>query len=255
MTRETHGEKSDSGAHQPFSDQDGSFFNMSGLHPRRKIQAVEVAVFLLLIFPSMVISAVGVKPEDLTFPIVAGSTILGNIPLFCLVLYFVWRDDESFSSIGLTFRNGWREVLLGMVLFVPLIFLMMLIEGLLRAGGFSVPRTPPSFLVPSGGGQIALAVLLLIVVAVSEEVIFRGYLIRRFTTISRNPATALLVSSAVFAVGHGYQQSGGVVGVFILGLIFGGVYLWRKSLVAPMVMHFIQNFIGIILIPFGMLSQ
>jgi membrane protease YdiL (CAAX protease family) len=222
--------------------------------PSKKIQAIEVAVFLLLIFPSMLISAAVAKPENLAFPLVAGSTILSDIPLLCLVLYFVWRNRESFLSIGLTLRNVWREAAIGGVLFVPLLFGMSLIERILRAAGLSVPQEAPSFLVPSGTGQIALALLLLVVVAVSEEVIFRGYLIRRFTALSRNPPAALVLSSAAFAIGHGYERSGGMVGVGILGLIFGALYLWRKSLVAPMVMHFIQDFVGMILVPFVLLS-
>jgi len=226
----------------------------SSQDPSRKIQAIELAVFLLLIFPSMLISAAVAKPENLTFPLVAISTILSDIPLLCLVLYFVWRNRESFLSIGVTLRNGWREAAVGGLLFVPLLLGMSLVEKVLRAGGLSVPQEAPSFLVPSGAGQIALALLLLVVVAVSEEVIFRGYLIRRFTALSLNPVAALILSSAVFALGHGYERSGGAVGVGILGLIFGAIYLWRNSLVAPMVMHFIQNFVGMILLPLGVLS-
>jgi membrane protease YdiL (CAAX protease family) len=222
--------------------------NISGREPSKKVQAVEAAVFLLLIIPWMLISSAVAQPKHFTFPLVAMSTILSDIPLLFLVLYFLWRNGESFSSIGFTLRKGSTEAAIGAVLFVPLMFGMGLIEKVLRAAGLSVPHTPPSFLVPSGAGQVALALFLLVVVAVSEEVIFRGYLIRRFTVLSGYPAAALAFSSAVFAIGHGYERSGGMVGVGILGLIFGAVYLWRKSLVAPMVMHFIQNFIGIILI-------
>ncbi len=35
----------------------------------------------------------------------------------------------------------------------------------------------------------------------------------------------------------------------VMGLAFALVYLWRRSLVAPMVMHFLQDFIGIVLLP------
>jgi membrane protease YdiL (CAAX protease family) len=219
-------------------------------HPSKKIQAVEVAVFLLLIFPSMLVSAVVVKPENLSFPMVAGSTILSDVPLLCLVLYFVWHNKEPFLSVGLTIQNGWREAAIGGVLFVPLMFGMNLVEKVLRAAGLSVLKQAPSFMVPTGAGQIALALLLLVVVAVSEEVIFRGYLIRRFAALLRNPVAALVLSSAIFALGHGYERSGGVAGVGILGLIFGAIYLWRKSLIAPMVMHFIQDFIAMIVVPF-----
>jgi len=229
--------------------------NNSSMAPSKKIQAVEVGVFLLLILPSMLLSTALAKPENLTFPLLAGSLLLSDIPLLCLVLYFIWRNGESFPSIGLTLRNGWREAGLGAALFVPLMFGIGLIERLLRAAGLSVPQAAPSYLVPSeSGSQLALALVLLVVVAVSEEVIFRGYLIRRFTALFQKPVFALALSSAVFAIGHGYEKAAGVVGVWILGLVFGAVYLWRRSLVAPMVMHFIQNFIGIILVPFGVLS-
>ncbi len=49
-------------------------------------------------------------------------------------------------------------------------------------------------------------------------------------------------------MGHGYEGSLGVVTVGIMGLIFNVIYLWRKSLVAPMVMHFLQDFISIVLV-------
>lgn len=222
----------------------------------KKIQAAELAVFLLLIFPSMLLSATVVKPENLTFSLVAGSTILSDIPLLCLILYFVWRNGETFPAIGLTLKNGWKEALIGVALYIPLVFLMTFVKQGIHAAGLSSLQKVPSFLSPSGWDQIGLALLLLIVVAISEETIFRGYLIRRFTTVSGNPAIALVLSTVVFAAGHGYERSGGVAGVFILGFIFGLIYLWRKSLVAPMVMHFIQDFIGIILIPLlGVLSS
>ena len=230
------------------------FLNSSSRIPPKKVQTVEVVIFLLLILPSMFLSSAVTEPENLTFLLVAGSTILNDIPLLCLVVYFLWRNEEAFQSIGLTLRNGWKEAIIGAVLFVPLALFMGLIGRLIRAAGLSVPQETPSFLVPSGGGQITIAFLFLIVVAVSEEVIFRGYLIRRFTAVTRNPVVALLLSSVVFAMGHGYERSGGAIGVGILGLIFGTVYLWRGSLIAPMVMHFIQDFIGIILIPFHVLS-
>jgi hypothetical protein len=41
----------------------------------------------------------------------------------------------------------------------------------------------------------------------------------------------------------------GVVTVGAMGLVFALVYMWRKSLVAPIVMHFLQDFIGIVLLP------
>ena len=45
------------------------------------------------------------------------------------------------------------------------------------------------------------------------------------------------------------RRIGWVVTVGVMGLAFGLVYMWRQSLVAPIVMHFLQDFIGIVLLP------
>ena len=40
-----------------------------------------------------------------------------------------------------------------------------------------------------------------------------------------------------------------MVTVGVMGAIFALIYMWRQSLVAPIVMHFLQDFIGIVLLP------
>jgi membrane protease YdiL (CAAX protease family) len=117
----------------------------------------------------------------------------------------------------------------------------------LRAMGLSTPSTPlPSFLAARGMAEFLLAFVLVVIIAMAEETIFRGYLILRLRAITASPAAAVLVSSVVFSLGHGYEGSAGVVTVGVMGVIFALFYMWRQSLVAPMVMHFLQDFIGIV---------
>jgi membrane protease YdiL (CAAX protease family) len=97
---------------------------------------------------------------------------------------------------------------------------------------------------------LALAVVLVIVVAISEETIFRGYLIRRLRTATGNTTAAVLLAAVVFALGHGYEGSLGMITVGVMGLIFSLIYLWRQSLVAPMVLHFLQDFLAIVVAPY-----
>ncbi len=59
----------------------------------------------------------------------------------------------------------------------------------------------------------------------------------------------MLFSSFIFALGHGYEGTAGVMTVGTMGMVFALVYLWRGSLVAAMVMHFLQDFTGILLLP------
>jgi len=67
--------------------------------------------------------------------------------------------------------------------------------------------------------------------------------------ITASPALAALLSAAFFSLGHGYEGSAGVITVGVMGLVFALIYLWRQSLITPMVMHFLQDFIGIVLLP------
>jgi len=112
------------------------------------------------------------------------------------------------------------------------------------------PPTPlPSFLATKGIAESLLASVMVIIVAFAEETVFRGYLILRFKAITGNSTAAILLSVVIFSLGHGYEGSAGVITVGVMGLIFALVYVWRQSLVAPMVMHFLQDFVGIVLLP------
>ena len=218
-------------------------------HPAKE-RLFELSVFLFLIVPSMALSFFAVKQGSLSFVIVASGTILRDLALVSLILFFLWRNGERVEGIGWTFKNGWKDIMLGVGLFVPLFLAANLLENALRAAGFNVPATPvPSYMAAKDAVQYLLASALVLVVALAEETVFRGYLILRFTDLTRSPVTAVLLSSVIFSLGHGYEGSAGVITVGFMGLVFALLYLWRGSLVAPMVMHFLQDFIGIVLSP------
>jgi membrane protease YdiL (CAAX protease family) len=225
-------------------------YQLSALTENRKEQLWEVLVFLFLIVPSMILSFFVIKAGNLSFTITAYSTILRDLGLVSLILFYLWRNQEPRFRIGWNFQRWGRETVWGLILFLPFFFVTSLIEKMLLSAGLSKPSEPlPSFFSIRGTGELGLAVLLVVIVALAEESIFRGYLILRLRAITRSPAIAVLLSSFIFSLGHGYEGSAGVVTVGAMGLIFALVYLWRQSLVAPMVMHFLQDFIGIVLAP------
>lgn len=222
----------------------------SGYRAGRIEQLVEVLIFLLLILPSLVLSLFVGGPSGLSFVVNAVATIVRDVALVSLILFFIWHDRESFIRIGWTFENAWREVALGVFLFIFLFFGASLLEAAFRAAGLSAPSGPlPSFLSPMGYAQIALAFVLVVVVAIAEETIFRGYLILRFRNVTGITAVAVILSAVIFALGHGYEGSAGVATIGVVGLGLALVYVWRKSLVAPMVMHFLLDFIGLVVVP------
>lgn len=215
----------------------------------RKVQLAEVAIFLFLLLSSIGSSYFFIAGQlQMHFVAVAVSSIFNDLALLGLVLYFLWRNGEPRRQIGWTRRQWPKEVGWGMLLFLPSVFVVSLIEHGLRSAGFSGLSKLPSFLSASGVGGAILASVLVIVVAIVEETVFRGYLILRLQTVTGRTSAAVLLSSVIFALGHGYEGTAGMIGVFVLGLIFALVYLWRQSLIAPMVMHFLTDFTSIVLV-------
>lgn len=212
-------------------------------------QLGEVLLFLVVMFSVLVLTMSVLRPAELSFTRVALHTIVLQLALLAIVIGLVRMRGEPLSALGLRFGAGWREVQWGVLLFVPVYVGAAVLEALLRQAGLTGLDAPPAFLMPTGGGEYVLALVFLAVVAVAEEVVFRGYLILRLRAVFASPAAAVIIASIVFALGHGYQGSAGVVTVGALGAALAAVYLWRGSLVAPMVMHFLQNFLGIVLMP------
>ena len=173
---------------------------------RRKENILEVSVFLFLIVPSMALSLFAVRQGQLGFVLAASAILLRDLALVCLVLFFLWRNGESRDKIGWTFGNVWKETALGIVLFIPFFATVNYVDLALRKAGLTEPAMPlPSFLTAKDLPQIFLALLLVIVVAVSEETIFRGYLLLRFGATMGSMGMAVISSSVIFSLGHGYE--------------------------------------------------
>ncbi|HEX5416242.1 MAG TPA: type II CAAX endopeptidase family protein [Chloroflexota bacterium] len=218
--------------------------------PARREAWLEIGVFLLLIVPSMILGYFTIQTASVGFVLAAVSTIFSDLGLVALILFFLWRNGEPLTRVGWTRRDFFGEILIGILLFVPAFVLTTLITFVLGVAGLSSPSpASQSFLTPHGPLQIALALLLVVVVAIAEETVFRGYLILRFENLLPSAGSAILLSAFIFSLGHGYEGSVGVVTVGIMGIILALVYVWRRSLVAPATMHFLQDFLVIIVLP------
>ncbi len=208
---------------------------------------LEVLVFLFLIVPSMFLSFIFVHPGSFNFPAMAISTIIRDLGILFLVLFLLHRNREPFKSIGLTFKNGGDESLVGAMLFFPVYFFALMIQQILQKAGFWIPERAISFLSgPKDFAQLILGLFLMLTVAITEETIFRGYLIKRFQEFTGSKVSALFLSTAIFSLGHAYQGFAGVCIVSVLGLVYGLVFFWRGNLTAPIAMHFLQNSLGLL---------
>jgi membrane protease YdiL (CAAX protease family) len=218
--------------------------------PGVREQLLEVLTFCFLIVPGLAFSFTAGTALKENFLLGVLGIVLSDLALVSLVSFFIWRNKERFARIGWVSKGYVTEILIGVVLYFPLVYALSFIENWLQSAGLMFAKGHlPSFLEPTGIGQRIVATVMVLIVAVSEETIFRGYLILRFRSITRSAVAAVVISSFIFSIGHGYEGLGGVIIVGIMGAAFAMIYLWRKSLIAPIVMHFMQDYIAIVLLP------
>ena len=90
---------------------------------------------------------------------------------------------------------------------------------------------------------IILSILLFIFVAIGEEVLFRGYILKNLMT-SFNKYVALIVSSILFALIHGLNPNidlFSLTNLFLAGILLGLSYLYTKNLWFPIALHLSWN--------------
>lgn len=83
-----------------------------------------------------------------------------------------------------------------------------------------------------------VALLLVLTVAICEEFIYRGFIQFLFQQTLRSVAAGAAISATLFALAHAYQGKRGVVGTFVVGLIFAGVRIWTGSILPSVIIHF-----------------
>jgi membrane protease YdiL (CAAX protease family) len=109
--------------------------------------------------------------------------------------------------------------------------------GLAKASQVEEAKKLAEVLAPHTGTGLATFVLLSMVAGFVEEIIFRGYLQRQIGTLAGNIYVGLVVSALIFGASHGYEGTRRMILIFVFGMMFGLLALWRKSLRPGMMAH------------------
>lgn len=99
-------------------------------------------------------------------------------------------------------------------------------------------QTVPDFLL----SILALA----LVPAVGEEIIFRGFFQRELIQQTKNIHVSVWIAAAVFSFIH--FQFLGFFPRMLLGALLGYMYVWSGSLIVPILMHFTNNALTLVLL-------
>jgi membrane protease YdiL (CAAX protease family) len=166
---------------------------------------------------------------------VAAATALATIlSVWIMRRYF---SGPALADLGLHRRTGWlTDVAIGLVL-GPIMFGAILLL-LVTIGWASVE---PGTL---GGGGLAVSFVTFVLVAISEEVFSRGWILQVLQQ-GRGTRAAVIGSAAIFALLHAFNPGFGLtalLGLFLAGLLFAQAYLTTRQLWLPIAMHLSWNF-------------
>lgn len=89
--------------------------------------------------------------------------------------------------------------------------------------------------------RLGVAMLWYALPAVVEELVYRGYLLRRWFALRGSIGEALIVSSVVFGAMHGYQGLHGVIAAAMTGFVLGLFFLLSRSLWVVILAHWFSN--------------
>ena len=169
----------------------------------------------------------------------SGIIVQGIQLLFTLITVYLFRrfiDRSSFCSIGFQFNRPFRrDLLIGMAMGAGLIGLVFVILRTIGSIAITDIQLP--------GSAFAIAVVVMMMVGIGEELVMRGYIQSNFM-VSMNKYVALLLTSFLFAGGHMLNPNAsllGLVNIILAGLMLGIYYVHKKNLWLPIGMHFTWN--------------
>lgn len=173
------------------------------------------------------------QETTIQYVITTAFSFLGTFLLIWLFMKFV--DKEKFIEVGLQIKNRKKDIAIG-ILF-GLIIMTIAYFGLAASKEIVFSKLNFNF------QELFLTTVLFTLVAILEEVLFRGY-IQKNLMLSFNKYVALIVASAIFALMHGANPNislFSLLGLFLAGMALGATYMYTKNLWYPIAFHFSWN--------------
>ncbi len=155
---------------------------------------------------------------------------------FLVIWLFMKKvDNEKFINLGFQIKNRVNEFLVGIMIGGIIMSLGYLLLILLKEIHFQK--------IIFDIKEILLSIILYFIVAVMEEVLLRGYILRNLM-ISFNKYVALIISSIIFAVMHGFNPNidlFSMTNILLAGILLGISYIHTKNLWFPIALHLSWN--------------
>ena len=162
-----------------------------------------------------------------------------RLPIICMILLPLWLARRR--RVSLVHWPRIRSILVEAAIAVPIALAIIVATSLLKTSDDGEIRRRWEWLILSGGFRSLFIILpfTVMIVPIAEELFYRAFLYNALR--SRIPVVfAAIAQAALFSIIHFRGLDSSIV-LFIIGLCLLGIYLWRKTLIAPILVHACVN--------------
>jgi membrane protease YdiL (CAAX protease family) len=187
--------------------------------------------------------------------------ILGSVGTFIIpaLLFSYLFEGDLFSYYNFRNQTGMVSMLLVVVMMISIIpFINYLAEinikmeipiraldQLLRTLESTAEEMMVAFTATKSiGGLMVNLLMIAVIAAVGEELIFRGLLQRLMIQMVKNAHLAIVLTALLFSAFH--FQFFSFLPRFVLGIILGYLMFYGRSIWYPILAHFVNNAMGVI---------
>lgn len=182
--------------------------------------------------------ALGIEMQEGSLPSLFLERLLMLVGyLSAAVLVLRWRN-LPLSLLGMSLKGRGKDLLAGLgvaVLLYAVGFGTSLLMGTVEIASVQwVPR------------DLLGTLLFFLLVAVTEEVMLRGFVLGRMLSAGMNRFVALFLSSALFSAMHLFNPNFALlpfVNILLAGCLLGASFLYTRNLCFPVVLHWFWNWL------------
>lgn len=207
------------------------------------VQAILCSGFPTQVLLTQLLLAFGMLPFDeagqLTIAYVTTLTLADSLLLTAIMVWLLVRHRERPAEVFIAAASGPRDALLGLLLIPVAGALVVAVLSVARAAMpwlHNVTHNPLEALISTKADALLMGIVAIVGGGVREE-LQRAFILHRFEQRLGGAAVGLVLFSTAFGAGHLLQGMDVAVTTGVLGFFWGGVYLWRRSIIAPVVCH------------------
>jgi len=170
--------------------------------------------------------------------------ILSEWGFVIALLWLTHQHDLSISDLGENMGNVNLTVITIIVLLS--VFMVMVYFNVRQLRQMSLEKLevelrPLRKFIPNNVTEFISFILIAFTAGICEELLYRGWLQNLLAYGTGSVWIGLILGAVIFGFGHAYQGKMGMVQTGIIGLIFGVVFIFTKSLVASQILHIIVD--------------